>query len=483
MDKWKQLLAQLRAQHELPANVSDLEGVKAHIAAKNIVLQNKDGTGLDVDAIYAANNKAATKSVVTLNDPDQNDNGDSVEVIGLAEKVAAQVLKRLGSDPSKMDPGRKINLGSEDGERLTADDVKVKSLESVWKREGGHVFDSHQKAFAFGNALVAGPLAPYVNADLVGKAKANCESLRNKGYLTFPTSVGGALTATQFAPDIIVQLPQFGVLARHAYQVQMTDTRWQQSKAAGYLTVSYPDEGSAPSTTQQTWSNITLLAKKGIAIVKSSREINEDAMANLGDHTARELARSFARQEDLNGFSGDNSTTYGRMRGIIDIFGSTATADSRSVTGGDTTAAHTMANLHATMAALATWARPGAAWFCHPTIAALTFDRLGAAQGGVTWRETMDYGSVRMFLGHPVIEVEVMNANGNTGGDVVDILFGNMREAVALGRRKELTIEVSDQRYWDEHNLGMKGVIRHDVNVYSLGSTSEAGPLVALFQT
>jgi HK97 family phage major capsid protein len=76
-----------------------------------------------------------------------------------------------------------------------------------------------------------------------------------------------------------------------------------------------------------------------------------------------------------------------------------------------------------------------------------------------------------------------MNANGDTGGDVVDILFGNMREAVALGRRKELTIEVSDQRYWDEHNLGMKGVIRHDVNVYSLGSTSEAGPLVALFQT
>lgn len=45
-----------------------------------------------------------------------------------------------------------------------------------------------------------------------------------------------------------------------------------------------------------------------------------------------------------------------------------------------------------------------------------------------------------------------------------------------------LSVEISEQRYWDENNIGIKGVARHDINVHALGATATAGPVAVLTQ-
>jgi HK97 family phage major capsid protein len=484
------LLKALRAEG-LPETATDLPAVEKWLAENPRVLRF-DGKDVDLKAVFAktidlgGGTATATKS-------------DDVEIVGLEDKIEAAVQKRLARmGIQKDEPGteKKVNL-TDDTDALGVGDVAVKSLEYGWHRGIGEgvgakrVFATHAEGYAFGCYLLGGALAGFVvqkNPGLVETARKHYGNFvgrmeRAKGYLTFPTSAGGALTGTQFETSILQHLNDFGAFTRAARVVQMTDTTWSQAMSAGYLTISYPDEGVAPSTTQQTWSNVTLRARMGIAIVKMSRQINADAIANLGDHTARELARGFARQEDLNGFLGNGTGTYGGMSGLVATFGATATADSRSVTGGGTTLTHTEANLIEAMAKLPSIYRAGSAWHCTPEVAAATFDRLGAGKGGVTWRETQELGYTRFYLGRPVIENNVMNANLDTGGDVVDIYFGDLSQAVIVGRRQNLEIEMSDQRYWDEHNLAMKGVIRHDQNCYNLGSTTAAGGVIAIFQT
>jgi HK97 family phage major capsid protein len=474
------LLKALRAEG-LPEGKDDLASVEAFMAEKNVRV-----SGLDAAAIKSLFAKTLAVDGVTA-----TEKAAETEVVGLDEKIQAGIRKGLEAAGVSQKPAaeKRVVLGDE---HIEAGDIVVKSLEHNWTRSAPdrqkRVFATHAEAHGFGCYLLGGPLAGFVgqkNAALVETARKHYGNFlaRVKTYLTFPTSAGGALTGTQFETSILQHLNEFGAFGRTARAVQMTDTTWSQAQSAGYLTVSYPDEGSAPSTTQQTWANVTLRARTGIAIVKMSRQINADAIANLGDHTARELARGFSRQEDLNGYLGDGTGTYGGMRGLNNIFGATATADARSVTGGDTTLAHTEANLINAMALLGSIYRANSAWHCTPEVAAATFDRLGAGKGGVTWRETQDMGYTRFYLGRPVIENNVMNADLDTGGDVVDIYFGDMSQTAILGRRQGLEIEVSDQRYWDEHNLAMKGVIRHDLNVYNTGTTSAAGGIIAIYQT
>jgi hypothetical protein len=51
------------------------------------------------------------------------------------------------------------------------------------------------------------------------------------------------------------------------------------------------------------------------------------------------------------------------------------------------------------------------------------------------------------------------------------------------GLRKNVEIAVSDQHAFDTDEVVMRGVFRHDINLYDTGSTSEAGAIVALYQT
>ena len=63
------------------------------------------------------------------------------------------------------------------------------------------------------------------------------------------------------------------------------------------------------------------------------------------------------------------------------------------------------------------------------------------------------------------------------------MVYGVLSLAADFGDRTGVQIEVSEQRYWDENNYGIKGTVRHDINVHALGATSTAGPVAVLIQS
>jgi HK97 family phage major capsid protein len=60
-------------------------------------------------------------------------------------------------------------------------------------------------------------------------------------------------------------------------------------------------------------------------------------------------------------------------------------------------------------------------------------------------------------------------------------MFGDLSLAATLGDRRQITVGLSQDRYFVEDQIGIKATQRYDINVHDLGDTSDAGPLVALY--
>src|SRR5690349_3163075 len=53
-----------------------------------------------------------------------------------------------------------------------------------------------------------------------------------------------------------------------------------------------------------------------MVLTKYSNELNEDAVLNIGDDLAGEIAYAFALKEDQCGFIGDGGSAYGGITGV-----------------------------------------------------------------------------------------------------------------------------------------------------------------------
>ncbi len=67
---------------------------------------------------------------------------------------------------------------------------------------------------------------------------------------------------------------------------------------------------------------MSLVAKKFGALTKYSRELAEDAVVNLGDYIAGEVAYAFANKEDDAGFNGDGTSSFNGIVGLKNSVGS-----------------------------------------------------------------------------------------------------------------------------------------------------------------
>jgi HK97 family phage major capsid protein len=199
--------------------------------------------------------------------------------------------------------------------------------------------------------------------------------------------------------------------------------------------------------------------------------------------------RAIAQLEDDTLFNGTGAgaaspaTYIPGVRGIVNLFGTTATEDSRSTTGGDNMGAHTLANLMTLMGLPGNFGGMNNVFICSPVALTNILFRLGLAQGGSTYAEYQNFGSVPRVLGRPVIVTEVMNKTLSLGSDLTDVLYGDVSLAATFIERQGVEVDISDQAYWTTDQVGIKLTVRHDINVHDLGTTTAQGPLGALFQT
>ena len=294
-------------------------------------------------------------------------------------------------------------------------------------------------------------------------------------------TAGGFLVPTEMEAAIIKLRDDNGVFRRNCRVVPMASDhkvfpRWE-SGPTGY----WVDEVTAITASDTAYSQVGLTVKKYAALTRMSTDVAEDAIIDLADSVARDMAYAFALHEDQCGFIGDGTGTYGGIVGITIklIDGAHAAGDVVATAGNDTMAEYTAADFLTCIGTLPEYAHPNAKWYCHRLFNSLVFERLKAAGAGNTF-ETFERGGKPMYLGYPVETTSVMSSSVADVSGTIVCLFGDLSQSSYLGEARGFTIAADTSRYFEYDQIAVKATQRFDINNANLGGASTPGALVGL---
>jgi HK97 family phage major capsid protein len=303
-------------------------------------------------------------------------------------------------------------------------------------------------------------------------------------------TTGGYLVPTQFDNTLIDLRNQYGVFRQNVGIKYMTSDVMLIPRRATGLTGYWVGEGSAITQSNKTWDQVQLTAKKLAAVATMTSELSEDAIIMVADDLASEIAYVFAYNEDLAGFIGDGTSTYGGITGVTTALKAAAGTPTTSSAGGvviangNTFAEITLANFNGVLGVLPGYARAGAKWYCSPMFHEAVMNRLAYASGGVPASEIINGVTVPKFLGYPVVLSDVLPSTD--ANSQICCLFGNLPMAAKLGDRRQTSLAFSDSAYvgsvsmFETDQIAVRGTERIDIVVHDVGSTSAAGPIVGL---
>jgi HK97 family phage major capsid protein len=296
---------------------------------------------------------------------------------------------------------------------------------------------------------------------------------------------GGALVPEEFERAIIDLREKFGLIRRVCRVAPMgSDTR-NMPRRTGGLTAYFVGEGVEGTESDAGWDNVALVAKKLMVLTRMSSEISEDAIIDLADQMAEEIAYAFAVKEDTVGFTGTGISTDGGIVGVLvkALQAAHTMAKVAAASGHDTFAELDADDLLAIMAVIPQFAKPGSSWYCSPTAQELVFNAIKIAGGGNT-RDMLADSDKPRFLGYPIEVTSVMaDSASDTYNGTVMLAFGNLRQAMTMGDRRGIRVALSSEKYWSEDQIGIKGTERFDMNVHDLGSTTVKSPFAVLVGT
>lgn len=296
-------------------------------------------------------------------------------------------------------------------------------------------------------------------------------------------TAGGFVVPDVMERAIIDLREKYGVFRANARVLPMSSDHSIIPRRTGGVTAYFVGEADAITESQKSWNQVELTAKKLGALTRMSTDLSEDAIINLADDLANEMAYAFAVKEDQCGLDGDGTSTYGGMFGIRTKFvDGNHTAGYDAGTSPCTDWSHiTIADeITTVMSKLPSYALPRAKWYISPAGKAGCFDSLALQAGGNTTRE-IAAGAEPMFAGYPVVVTSAMPSAPTNG--TVAILFGDLSMSTTFGDRRGITIKVSDQRYLEYDQIGIQATERFCIVNHDIGDTSTAGPVVALVGT
>lgn len=293
-------------------------------------------------------------------------------------------------------------------------------------------------------------------------------------------TTGGFIVPPEFDSDLIDLREQYGVFRRNARIVpMMRDTKSVGRRTSG-LTAYFVGEATAPTESEKGWDLVTLTARKLMTLTRVSSELEEDIIIAIGDDLAGEIAYAFANKEDECGFNGDGTLTYGGIDGLRNrlktIYG-TSGGVGLVVAAGNAYSEATLANFNSVVGSLPEYADARAKWYVSRFYWATVMQRLAVAAGGVT-AEEIEGTRRRSFLGYPVEVSQVMPKT--EANSQVCALFGDLRLSSRFGDRRQTVISMSEHRYFDTDEIGVKGSERFDIVNHDCGDSTNAGPVVGL---
>ena len=345
------------------------------------------------------------------------------------------------------------------------------------------------KAYRFGRFLLAGIFKHQKSIEWCQNNGIELTEIAAKAQIESVNEYGGVLVPQEFDRMLIDLRETYGVFRRNARVTPMgSDVKIIPRRNTG-LTAYWTGEAQEITRSTKTWDSVQLTAKKLAVLVAYSTELDEDAVINLGDDLASEIAYQFALKEDQAGFNGDGTSAYGNIVGlrakILGLDATIANIAGLKVAAGNTYSEVVLNDFIATIGLLPVYAdTPNAKWFMHKSVYYNLAARLEAAAGGVTGSEIREGFRRPMFLGYPVEFAQVM-PSVEANSQVV-ALFGDLSLAATLGDRRRTTLFTDPYSLASTDMIQLRGTERVDIIVHDVGNASSTaadrvpGPVVGL---
>ena len=491
--KRKDLLRMVRAEG---FEGKSLDELKAWMKSEGIGdIRDTDGNAVDVDDVWGA------KAILTMEpgdslsrlevDTGEDEEDDSEEKMEDEEedeedfgkatrsysaqrrKENARTISSVKGQYPSIHQGNKAPGARSARQKAVLDyDRKVKAWDSgaIGKRPA---FSSGEAAERAGAWMRLATMGPYdyqeksADIDIVGKALA-----------TTVNSLGGALIPEDFSADLIELKETFGVARQLCPVIPMQRDTLLYPRLVGDVAPTWSTENATESNQDKpTFDNVQLIAHELRGLTVMSKQMTMQPAISVADIWGRSWARGVAMVEDQAFFLGDGTSTYGNIQGARSKLGS---ASKSSLTGGDFTTP-TLADLSEALGVLPGYVHSGGdiRWVMHSTVFFQVFDRIIRASGGSTQAENRAISPYQV-MGHPVVFSQVL-PSADPGASTVFAFVGDFSMAAKFGEVSGMQeVTTSDQRYFENNQIAIRGVETVAINVHDAGSSSEAGPIVGL---
>lgn len=334
-------------------------------------------------------------------------------------------------------------------------------------------FRSHDEAYRVGRWLQA----TYAG-DAEAKRWCNDHGVEARTMVEGVNSAGGFAVPEEMSATIIRNVETYGVAPTALQVFNMASDVLSIPKRVSGVTGAWMGEGSEFNYSDMTGTQVNLVAQKFGVATKISNELWVDGIG-VADLIASEHALAVAKALDEAVFNGTGTSAFGGHHGVavkIDS-GSYSASVHTAANGNGSFETLDKEDFLGVLAKCPRYALPGARWYISPAGYHASMQRLDLNQGGSV---SVAGGFGPTFLGYPVVLVHVMNSTLGSDLSKIKVLFGDMAMAGALGIRQGYQLRVSQERLVEFDQTLVTGVVRATANFHSLGSTSEAGPVIAL---
>ena len=289
-------------------------------------------------------------------------------------------------------------------------------------------------------------------------------------------SLGGFLVPDELEQAIIDLRARFGKFRANTRVLNMSRDTLLINRIAGGLTASFVGEGSSISETDASFDQVSLVARKAATLTKYSRELAEDSVVNLGDFLAGEVARAFANAEDEAGFNGDGTSSNGGIVGLKNAVGSAG----QKTGSGNAYSELTLADFTGTvgLAPEFVFSQGTPKWYMSTQFYHTVVLDLLADAGGNTNLTLAGGVAVPSLFGYEVVLTDVMPKT--EANSQLCAYFGALELGATMGDRRPTEIAVSEDRFFEADQIGVRGTTRFDINCHDVGDSSTAGAIVAL---
>jgi HK97 family phage major capsid protein len=423
-----------------------------------------------------ANDVAERIDALTALDSDNKSDLEArnLELAGLTEKAKA-LTGQIDFEQKVTDSAanlRKVSERCAPAPEVRAEEQKAR-IEPVRDGRTLKAFRSHEDAYRVGRWLQA----TYAG-DAEAKRWCNDHGVEARTMVGGVNSAGGFAAPEELSSTIIRNVETYGVAPTALQNFAMSSDVLSIPKRISGVTGAWLGENSEFSYSDMSGTQVQLVAQKFGVATKVSNELFADGVG-VADLIATEHSLAVARALDEAVFIGDGTSSYGGHHGIaVKIATASFTASMvTALTGNVSFETLDKEDFLSVLAKCPRYALPGARWYISPAGYHAAMQRLDLAQGG---NASVSNGFGLTFLGYPVTLVFPMNSTLGSDTSKVKVLFGDLAMAGALGIRQAYQLRVSQERFVELDQTLVSGVVRATANFHSLGSTSEAGPVIAL---